>query len=81
MDVIEAYHLLKTAYPTLSRQQGRAILRALVQQVGQIDRACEEITRLIPDPDTANKMIQSIRNEFAHKRVLAVKASGERPGV
>lgn len=70
MNMIEAYHLLKAAYPDLSRQNGRAILRALVQQVGKIDEAASAITRLVPDPLLANKMIASIRNDFAHKSVV-----------
>lgn len=71
MDVIDAYRVLKTAYPALSRQQGRAILRALVQRVGQLDLAVTEIARLIPDEAVAMKMIASIRAEFAHKKALA----------
>ena len=81
MDAIEGYRLLKAARPELSRQSGRAILRALVQQVGRIDDACAEISRLVPDPVLAQKMIDSIRADFAHKSVIALKASGERPGV
>ena len=77
MDAIEGYRLLKAARPDISRQQGRAILRALVQAVGRIDLACEEVSRIIPDPDLANKMIQSIRNEFAHKSVIALKGQHE----